>query len=423
MPLMSVADQIAELAREYPAGGRRTSLEAVAELRALLPLEPSPAAVGVVGTNGKTSTATYLARLLAAGGRRTGLYVSPHLADWGERVRVDDVPCDPRELLEALTAVRERARSVSCAPEDLRFFDLLTLAADLIFVRAGVEVGVFEAGIGGRLDAISTLRPQLLLLTSMALDHTEILGESTGEILREKLLAAPGGATVATLPLDGELDELAEAIASERGIRLIRVDPKGARGSPDLPAYLNLALALAEAGAAAAEEVLPPPPPSARPAAREPRAVDLRLPGRFECGMHRGIPYVLDIAHNEAAWRELALEASRRFAGPDRVPLTALISVSPGKLREGLPDALRSLPGFELAVATRHSALAAADPGAVAAELRRAGLEASAVEGVAPALAAAFERAARSAGRVIVFGSTHLVGEVRPLLSGGAEGG
>jgi dihydrofolate synthase / folylpolyglutamate synthase len=420
---MSAADRIAQLAREYPGGDRRASLAAVVELRALLPLEAPPRAIGVVGTNGKTGTATYLARLLSARGRRTGLYTSPHLAEWGERVGVDDVPCDQRELLATLTEIRDLASSTRLAVgRDLRFFDLLTLAAELVFSRAGAEVGVFEAGIGGRLDAIAALRPRLLLLTSVALDHTEMLGTSRPEILREKLLAAPAGATVVGPPLGGELDELSEEIASERDLSLLRVEVGGSTASArsDLPNYLRLALALAEVGGEVAERILSLPSPPGTRGGERAGAIELDLAGRFERGMHDGVPYVLDAAHNEAGWRELSDELRRRFSGPDPSPLIALVSVSPDKEREGLPGSLRAMPGLTAVLATRHRELPAADPHDVAVELRRAAIEASAVEDVAEALSVAFERAAGSGGRVVVLGSTHLVGEVRRLLAMGA---
>ena len=289
--------EIEQLARAYRRSGPRESLAAVERLRRTLSAAP-PASVVVVGTNGKTSTATYLARLLAACGQRTGLYVSPHLSEWGERVRVDDRPVDLGELLEALRTAVGRAGPPGEA--DLRFFDLLTLAAESIFAREGVDVAVYEAGIGGRLDAVATLEPDLVLLTGVALDHTEILGESRAEILREKMLAAPPGAVLATLPLGEELAGAATEIAADRDLRLRRVEPgvrRERRAAPELPDALYRALRLAEAGRAILEEE------EVVPLGRPSGTIDLWLPGRFECGVHDGVPYVLDVAHNEAAWR------------------------------------------------------------------------------------------------------------------------
>jgi dihydrofolate synthase / folylpolyglutamate synthase len=412
-PVSTLSDEILAIAGCYPSRGPRESLDAVRRLRQTLPPLPPPLAVGVVGTNGKTSTATYLARLLTASGLRTGLYVSPHLADWRERVRIDGAPC---ELSPALATVHELAQSSSDA-RDLRFFDILTLAAERIFAVAGAAVGVFEAGIGGRLDAIAALQPPLVLLTSVARDHTEILGDELGEVLEEKLLVAPAGATVMSFRLGAELEEIAADVARRGGFRMSWVDgaqPELRDPAPDLPAYLRSALVLAEAGRRACGNLLGGEE-GAVPAASA--TVDLWLPGRLEHGERNGVPYVLDAAHNEAAWRKLAAELSR----PSGVeggsgPIVALLSVSPEKHREDLPGALRALPDLHSAVVTRHTALPAEDPRQIAAELSEGGIEATAVDDAEEAVDLAFARAAGLGGKVLVFGSTHLVGEVRGLL-------
>ena len=407
----AAAAEIERLARSYARPGPRESLAAVERLRGLLPLRRVPPAVVVVGTNGKTSTATYLSRLLAAGGRRTGLYSSPHLSEWGERVRIEGRSLATPELLEALRAVVELAGPPGVA--DLRFFDLLTLAAEQISARAEVDVAVFEAGIGGRLDAVATLEPQVVLLTGVALDHTEILGDSEAEILREKLLVAPPGAAVAALPIGGELRRTASEIAGERRLSIRWVDPGGRREqrlAPELPVALHRSLCLAEAGQRLVEEAI-------RPAAHRRGApagcLDLSLPGRFECGRWEGVPYVLDVAHNQAAWRELAAEMSRRRPDLGEGGLVVLFSVSPGKRRDELAAILRSLPGFAGAIVTRHMARPAADPREVAAELAAAGLAVRMVESSADAVASAFASARALNGRVLAFGSAHLVGELR----------
>jgi dihydrofolate synthase / folylpolyglutamate synthase len=417
--------EVGRIVSAYPGHGPRASLDSVAALRRrLAPREGAPV-VAVVGTNGKTATATYLARLLTASGIRTGLYVSPHLTSWTERIRVDDVPCDPQRLIEALASVHE-ATEASERRTDLRFFDVLTFAAERLLGDA--EVTVFEAGIGGRLDAVRLLQPRLVLLTGVALDHAEILGEDLGGILREKLLVAPAGATVLSLPLGRALDELAAGIAAEVGFRLVRVDPRRLEDpTPDLPAYLRSALALAEAGRGHVAAMLGMgPDEESEPAPRGP--VDLWLPGRFECGEHRDVPYVLDVAHNEQAWSELARELRFRADDLGNRPLVALVSVAAEKRRGALPEALLSMPRLASAVTTRHTALPAADPGAVASEIRGRGIDVTAVEDVEEATTEAFERARRLGGTVLVFGSTHLVGEVRrglglPAPSGAPDAG
>ncbi len=419
-PAARVAAELAQIASEYPLGKPRHSLQAVERLRSELSPATTMLDIGVVGTNGKTSTATYLARLLTASAVPTGLYVSPHLSEWTERVRLDDVPCDPEELLGAVREVHARAGESGEEGDDLRFFDVLTLAAESIFDRGGVSAAVFEAGIGGRLDAIHAVEPRLVLLTGVATDHAELLGEELSEILMEKLLVAPAGATVLSFPLGGELNELAESLAAEGGFQVVWVDPAA---EPDAapPAYLRSALTLAQEGRRFALDLLAPKVSGkhASPNGAALPEIDLRLPGRLEQGERNGVPYLLDAAHNEAAWLGLAAELRRR---PPAGPTTILFSVSPGKRREGLVPALRSMPALGTAIVTRHTPLPAENPERVAGELGRAGLEASAVDDFDAAARLAFERAGRNGGGVLVFGSTHLVGDVRRWLAVGSVG-
>jgi dihydrofolate synthase/folylpolyglutamate synthase len=406
---------IGRIASRYPGRERRESLRAVAELRASLPAHAEPPAIAVVGTNGKTSTATYLARLLTAAGVRTGRYTSPHLSSWGERVTVDGVPCEESDLAATLEEVHELAAGADLERGDLRFFDVLTLAAELLFARRGAELVVYEAGIGGRLDAVRLLLPRLTLLTGIARDHAEILGGELEQILREKLLVAPARGTVLSLPLPARLGVSAESIAAEVGFDLGWVDLEAERlpalaGAPAEPLRRSLALALA--GRRAAERAFGVPASTAS----ELEAIDLDVPGRYERGRHDSVDYLLDSAHNEAAWRQLAAEVARRPPGRGAGPLIALVSVSPDKDRGALAEAVGSLPNLDSVVATRHLELPAVEPDVLAADLRRAGLDVEVAEDPLAAVLLAFERARELGGGVVVLGSTHLVGEVRRRL-------
>jgi dihydrofolate synthase/folylpolyglutamate synthase len=406
---------IGGIASRYPGRARRTSLRAVAELRARLPAHAEPPAIAVVGTNGKTSTTTYLARLLTAAGVRTGRYTSPHLSSWGERVTVDGVPCEENDLAATLEEVHGLAANAGLEQGDLRFFDVLTLAAELIFARRGVELAVYEAGIGGRLDAVRLLQPRLTLLTSVARDHAEILGGELGQILREKLLVAPAAGTVLALPLPGRLGPEAESIAVEADCDLVWVDAEAERlparaGALAEPLRRSLALALAGRRAAASEFEVP------ALTGAEPEEIDLDVPGRYERGRYNDIAYLLDSAHNEAAWRELAAHlVAHPLAGADA--LVALVSVSPDKDRGALAEVIGSLPGLNSVVATRHLELPAVEPDVLAADLRRAALDVEIAEDPSTAVSLAFERARELGGGVVVLGSTHLAGEVRGRLA------
>ena len=402
---------IGRIASRYPGRGQRESLRAVMELRDRLPAHAQPPAIAVVGTNGKTSTATYLARLFTGAGVRTGRYTSPHLSSWGERVTVDGVPCTEAELAEALGEVHGLADGCDLEHGDLRFFDVLTLAAELLFARRGAELVVYEAGIGGRLDAVRLLQPQLTLLTGVARDHAEILGDSLEQILREKLLVAPAGGTVLSLPLAAQLRPLAESIAVEVGFELEWVDENSRvtlASAQKLAEPLRRSLQLAIAGREWAARAFSLPPLGRS----ELEDLDLEVPGRYERGEYVGVPYLLDSAHNEAAWWDVAAELERRPPGKADQPLVALVSLSPDKDPNALARVLASLPRLDSVVATRHLELPAVDPETLAADLRRAGLEVKVAANPVSAVSLAFERAAFLGGGLVVLGSTHLAGEV-----------
>jgi len=144
------------------------------------------ASIHVVGTNGKSSTALLTAALLRAEGLHVGAYVSPHVRAWSERIQLDGVDAD---LEVALARVRPHA-------EGATQFEVLTAAALAEFAGQEVDVAVVEAGLGGRHDATNVLAAPLVVLTNVALDHTDVLGETREAIAREKLAVVKAGATV-----------------------------------------------------------------------------------------------------------------------------------------------------------------------------------------------------------------------------------
>jgi dihydrofolate synthase/folylpolyglutamate synthase len=145
--------------------------------------------VQVAGTNGKGSTAHFLASILKRSGRRVGLFTSPHLQDVRERIRVDGRPISRADFARSLSAVRAlseellAARAVANLPT---FFETLFLAALHHFSARRTDWAVLEVGLGGRLDATSTVTPELAVITNISLDHTNILGKTLAAIAREK---------------------------------------------------------------------------------------------------------------------------------------------------------------------------------------------------------------------------------------------
>jgi dihydrofolate synthase/folylpolyglutamate synthase len=145
-------------------------------------------AIHVVGTNGKSTTSRMIEALLAEAGLRVGTYLSPHVRGWEERIRVDG---DEVDFERALGSVREACERLGATQ-----FETLTAAAFVEFAEAAVDVAVVEAGLGGRHDATNVLDSRVVVLTNVALDHTDVLGETREAIAAEKLAVVHEGATV-----------------------------------------------------------------------------------------------------------------------------------------------------------------------------------------------------------------------------------
>jgi len=156
-------------------------LERVNAVKTALQLTPSFPVILVGGTNGKGSTCAYLEAMLAAAGYRVGLYTSPHLLRYNERVRIDHRIADDAALCTAFSAVDTARGAVS-----LSYFEFGTLAAMWLFARAEVDVAVLEVGLGGRLDAVNVFDPECSIVTSVDIDHTEYLGDTREKIGFEK---------------------------------------------------------------------------------------------------------------------------------------------------------------------------------------------------------------------------------------------
>jgi dihydrofolate synthase / folylpolyglutamate synthase len=222
-------------------------------------------AVHVVGTNGKSTTASMTEALLQAHGLHVGTYLSPHVVSWRERIRIDGAEADLDAFLDAVRSV---------GVEDATQFEVLTAAALHGFAEANVDVAVVEAGLGGRLDATNVLEAKVVVLTNIGLDHSEHLGSTREEIAAEKLAVVPPGATVVL----GEPEW--EQAAKKRGAAEIVL----ARG--------NLELAVAAASAFVGKPV-------------ERGAADsVALPGRFEV-MGSAPLEIWDGAHNPEGVRFL----------------------------------------------------------------------------------------------------------------------
>jgi dihydrofolate synthase/folylpolyglutamate synthase len=146
-------------------------------------LQPAAPVITVAGTNGKGSTTTVIAAIYHAAGLRVGLYQSPHILHFNERIRLDGVPVSDDVLIQAFVLV-EAAR-VAC-DLTLSFFEATTLAAFLIFKQQACDVWVLEVGLGGRLDVVNLIDPDVAVITNIGVDHVEWLGDNREAIGFEK---------------------------------------------------------------------------------------------------------------------------------------------------------------------------------------------------------------------------------------------
>ncbi|MBP7296003.1 MAG: bifunctional folylpolyglutamate synthase/dihydrofolate synthase [Acidobacteria bacterium] len=177
--LARLGGEVTEMRYDLAVAGRVIPL--------LFPERFAPAVV-VAGTNGKGSVAWWLAQVFQAAGYRTGLYTSPHLLHLTERIRLDGEPADPAAVFRHACAVREVVDGLGGAlPRRPTYYEWLTFVAASLFREARADVHVLEVGLGGRFDAVNAAEPMLSIITSVGLDHCQLLGDSITAIAREKM--------------------------------------------------------------------------------------------------------------------------------------------------------------------------------------------------------------------------------------------
>ncbi len=191
--------------------------------------------IHVVGTNGKSSTTRMTAAILERHGLRTGVYLSPHLVSYTERVRIGERDISTHAFAAAIARAAwaaERVNRTLAEDDHVTQFELLTAAAFWELAEQEVDVAVVEAGLGGRYDATSVVESSITVLTNVGLEHTRWLGPTVADIAAEKLaVLRPETTLVLGAKLDPEVLALAEAIARERSARLLQVGEGGAAGS------------------------------------------------------------------------------------------------------------------------------------------------------------------------------------------------
>jgi dihydrofolate synthase/folylpolyglutamate synthase len=288
-------------------------LERVRAVHDRLALAPACPVVTVTGTNGKGSTSAFVERMLSAGGYRVGLYTSPHLLRYNERVRIAGAEATDAELTAAFAAVEAVRQDIP-----LTYFEFGTLAALWLFARVQTDALVLEVGLGGRLDAVNIVDADVAVVTTIAIDHTDYLGLTREDIGREKAGIFRTGRVAVCADPDPPTALIDHARAIGAVLLRIGVDfgfvagemqwryfgPGGARHGLPYPALRGVYQLANAAAALTALDALRAHLPVDMGAVRD-ALVSIELPGRFQVLPGRPVT-VLDVAHNVQAARALA---------------------------------------------------------------------------------------------------------------------
>jgi dihydrofolate synthase/folylpolyglutamate synthase len=421
---MTYAEAVARILalRGGERAGMRPGLERIeALLDAIGRPEQSFTIAQVGGTNGKGSISAMLAAILQASGRRVGLYTSPHLRHYRERIRVDGRPISEADFVDGVEAL-----GTLIARLDATVFEAGTALALDHFCRARVDVAVLEVGLGGRLDATTVGRPEVVVLGPIDYDHQLELGDTLTAIAGEKAAIIRGGVAFSARQ-DPEAAAVVERRAVQMGVPLQReghelhVVPRGFTleaqrldlAGPDwaLDDVACGLLGVFQPGnallAAAAARALGAGDPAIRTGLR-----GARWPGRFQVFRHDPI-VILDGAHNPAGARALAASLSAYFPGR---PVTFAIGILADKDAGGILSALSPL-------AARVVLTASGNPRAAAPGALRTLLPADLPVEVVPTPAEALARATAGAGGgiVCVAGSLSLIGDVLAAAGDGQD--
>lgn len=269
--------------------------------------------VQIAGTNGKGTVSATLAHTLRSSGLCIGLFTSPHMHRFAERIRIDGNEAPESLTAEHLSLVLDL--NVSRPDLSLSFFEVATLAALRTFQEMKVDIAVLEVGLGGRLDATSVAAPRLTAVTSVALDHTALLGNTIAKIAAEKAGIARPGVPMIVGELPEEANLVIEKICAEKRAPLSMFGrdfalPDGL--SPPWPGdhhRSNIAVA------AALYRHICSVAPRVRPEGFAVALPTVRWPGRFEI-VHANRRYILDCAHNMEAAESLVKTLSTQNEHP-----------------------------------------------------------------------------------------------------------
>ena len=353
--------------------------------------------IHVAGTNGKGSVCAMIDSICRAQKYRTGLFISPHLVTFRERIRIDGEMISENEVAAGLTSIRKLVADWEPHPT---FFEIATALALKHFIEAKIDIVILETGLGGRLDATNAVQSNVAVITPIALDHEKWLGDSLEKIANEKTGIIKAQTPVVSAPQLPEADKAIRGRATECEAPLEFVEqvydksPIALRGEHQ---KLNAAIAIAAIRAANVE---------IDEAAVTRGLATVEWPGRFQCWDKRT---VIDGAHNPAAARILT-QTWRQIFGDERA--TLILAILSDKDLHGICEALAPIANSVLLPKIRSER--AADP----IDLQTVFVDLGRKAEISASFADAFGKAREQRDPVLITGSLHFAGEALANLTG-----
>lgn len=402
------ADQLA--AANFDLGRMRQLMAALGN-----PQDAYPT-IHIAGTKGKGSTSALCASALQAAGHKTGLYTSPHLLDFCERIQVDGQPIPQETLADLVDEIRPVVAGIAA----LTTFEITTALGFLYFARAGCSAAVIEVGLGGRLDATNVVTPRVSVITALSYDHTAVLGNTLAKIAGEKAGIIKPGVPVVSSPQKDEALEVLERVAQERGCALTLVgrDVTFQPGEHNLGGQTfsvngqSLSIRLLGAhqieNAATAYAALWQSNLGVTEETIRRGFAQAEWPCRFEIASAENPTLILDSAHNEDSFLRLAQTLQDYF--PTR-KVALILGVSEDKYLLGMIAALKKQTHTILATRSLHPR--ALEPEKIVEAARQLGVGCEAAAPVETALQRGLEIARRDGLILLSAGSMFVTAEVK----------
>ncbi len=374
----------------------------------------------MAGTKGKGSVCALCASALQAAGYKTGLYTSPHLLDYCERIQVNGEPISHEQIVELVEEIKPFVAKIP----KLTTFEITTAIGFWFFARQNVDAAVIEVGLGGRLDATNVVTPKVAVITSLSYDHMAVLGDTLAKIAAEKAGIIKPGAPVVSAPQADEALQVLERIATQRACPFILIgkdaifeqltsslDGQSLRITDNLRhSTLDIRLPLLGLNqienAATAYAALKVSGIEISDEAIQRGFAEVNWPARFQV-VRRGPPVIFDAAHNQDSFAKLRQTLEEHFPGKK---VTLIFGASEDKNIPGMFAEMN--PKIKRLIVTQADHPRALEPEKIIELAKQAGLEADAVSPVESAFERALELSEKDGSIVLSAGSIFVTAEV-----------